>query len=82
MKRLVVLAMALLGGLALAGCGNRAELKPAAAESLPVAPAGANATPSPGDLLKPPVQTRPARSDDLIESTNQRRSDKFDLPPR
>ena len=78
MKRLVVLAL----GLALAGCGAREELKPAATASLPVAPAGARATPSPGDLLNPPVQTRPARSDDLIESTNQRRSDKFDLPPR
>jgi hypothetical protein len=78
MKRLVVLAL----GLALAGCGNRAELKPAASASLPVAPEGAKATPTPGDLLKPPVQTRPARSDDLIESTNERRSDKFDLPPR
>lgn len=78
MKRLIVLAL----GLALAGCGNRAELKPVAAASLPVAPAGASATPTPGSLLQPPVQTRPARSDDLIESTNQRRSDKFDLPPR
>jgi hypothetical protein len=78
MKRLVVLAL----GLALAGCGNRSELKPSASASLPVAPEGAKATPTPGDLLKPPVQTRPARSDDLIESTNERRSDKFDLPPR
>jgi len=82
MKRSVVLAMAALGGLALTGCGNRAELKPKATASLPVAPEGAKATPSPNDLLQPPVQTRPARSDDLIESTNQRRSDKFDLPPR
>ncbi|MDG2533765.1 hypothetical protein P6144_08915 [Sphingomonas sp. HITSZ_GF] len=82
MKRVVVLTTALFGALALAACGNRAELKPAATASLPVAPEGAKATPSPGDLLKPPVQTRPARSDDLIESTSQRRSDNFDLPPR
>ncbi|MEP9359060.1 hypothetical protein [Sphingomonas sp. KR3-1] len=82
MKRPAILALALLGSLALASCGNRAELKPKATASLPVAPAGAKATPSPTDLLKPPVQTRPARSDDLIESTNQRRSDTFDLPPR
>ncbi len=82
MKRLVVLTMAITGALALASCGNRSTLKPAAAESLPAAPYGAQATPSPGDLRQPPVQTRPARSDDLIQSTDQRRSDTFDLPPR
>ncbi len=82
MKRLVVLTMAFTAALALAGCGNRSTLKPAATASLPVAPYGAKATPSPSELLQPPVQTRPARSDDLIQSTDQRRSDTFDLPPR
>lgn len=82
MKRQMVLAMAVTGALALAGCGNRAALKPAATASLPAAPYGAKATPSPTDLLQPPVQTRPARSDDLIQSSDQRRSDTFDLPPR
>jgi hypothetical protein len=77
MKRLLF-----LGGLfALAGCGAREGLKPAPGQALPPAPFGATATPTPDDLLKPPVQTRPARSDDLIESTDKRRSDKFDLPP-
>ncbi|RYY42026.1 MAG: hypothetical protein EOP59_10965 [Sphingomonadales bacterium] len=78
MKRL---AMAGFTALALAGCGAREELKPAQGAALPVAPYGAVATPKPGDLLKPPVQTRPARSDDLIESSDERRSDEFDLPP-
>ena len=76
MKRLV-LAM----GLLLAGCGAREELKPAEGAALPPAPYGAAATPKPGDLLDPPVQTRPGRSDDLIESSDKRRSDEFDLPP-
>ena len=76
MKRLAVLV-----GLMLAGCGAREELKPATGAALPVAPYGATATPSPTDLLQPPVQTRPARSDDLIESSDKRRSDHFDLPP-
>ncbi|RYY45927.1 MAG: hypothetical protein EOP59_03655 [Sphingomonadales bacterium] len=76
MKRLV-LAM----GLLLAGCGAREELKPAKGAALPPSPYGAAATPTPGDLLDPPVQTRPARSDDLIESSDKRRSDEFDLPP-
>jgi hypothetical protein len=78
MKRLVMLT----AGLALAGCGAREELKPTASAALPVAPYGASATPTPTDLLQPPAQTRPARSDDLIQSSDQRRSDKFDLPPR
>lgn len=82
MKRLVLLTMALTGGFALAGCGAREGLKPAATASLPAAPHGAKATPSPTDLLQPPVQTRPARSDDLIQSSDQRRSDAYDLPPR
>ena len=76
MKRLM-----LLTGLLLAGCGAREDLKPAQNVPLPPPPYGAEATPTPGDLLKPPVQTRPARSDDLIESSDKRRSDKYDLPP-
>jgi len=76
MKRVVLVA-----GLLLAGCGAREELKPAEGAALPLAPYGAAATPTSTDLLDPPVQTRPARSDDLIESSDKRRSDEFDLPP-
>jgi hypothetical protein len=67
--------------LALAGCGAREDLDPAAGKSLPVKPYAAKATPTPEQLLAPPPQTRPARSDDLIESSKERRSDEFDLPP-
>jgi hypothetical protein len=78
MKRLLLLGAV----LALAGCGAREALKPPPGRALPAAPYAAAATPTPDDLLKPPPQTRPARSDDLIESTDKRRSDKFDLPPQ
>jgi len=78
MSRLLPLFVA---ALALAGCGAREPLEPAPGQSLPVAPYGATATPTPEDLLQPPPQTRPARSDDLIESSEKRRSDKFDVPP-
>ncbi|MES2986703.1 MAG: hypothetical protein V4808_02240 [Pseudomonadota bacterium] len=78
MKRLAIYGLA---ALTLASCGAREELKPVQGAALPLAPYGAAATPSPDDLLKPPVQTRPARSDDLIESSDKRRSDDFDLPP-
>ncbi|MBA17254.1 MAG: hypothetical protein CMN73_13000 [Sphingomonas sp.] len=67
--------------LLLSGCGARESLEPSAGQPLPVAPYGAEATPTPDDLLAAPVQTRPARSDDLIESSEKRRSDDFDLPP-
>ena len=76
MKRLLLIAT-----LALAGCGAREGLAPPEGRALPPPPYGAKATPSPTDLLQPPVQTRPARSDDLIESSERRRSDDFDLPP-
>lgn len=77
MKRLLLFGAMLI----LAGCGARESLKPVQGQPLPPAPFGATATPTPDDLLKPPVQARPARSDDLIESTDKRRTDKFDVPP-
>jgi hypothetical protein len=46
-----------------------------------VAPYGAAVTPTPPDLLKARAQTRPSRSDDLIQASEARRSDEFDLPP-
>ena len=76
--RLVVAGAALL---MLAGCGAREELAPPQGQALPVKPYAAQATPKPTDLLLPPDQTRPQRSDTLIESSKERRSDEFDLPP-
>ncbi len=78
MKRLLIAGLA----LALAGCGARETLTPPKGASLPVKPAAAQAQPTADDLLKPPSQTRPARSDDLIQSSQERRSDEFDLPPQ
>jgi hypothetical protein len=78
MKRLLILGLA---GIALSACGAREGLRPLEGKALPPAPYGAKATPSASDLLQPRVQTRPARSDDLIESSTKRRSDEFDLPP-
>jgi hypothetical protein len=78
MRRLVLAGIALL---ALAGCGAREELAPPKGAALPVKPYSAQATPTPKQLLDPPPQTRPERSDNLIESSKERRSDEFDLPP-
>ncbi len=77
MKALIGLALALL----LAACGSMSGLKPAKGESLPVAPYGARATPSATQLLTPSNQARPARSDELLTTSEERRSDEFDLPP-
>ena len=67
--------------LALGGCGARGALVPPSQQSLPVKAYGATTTPTPDDLLKPPVQTRPKRSDELLRNSEERRDDPFDLPP-
>ena len=77
MKRLIPYALA----LALAGCGAAKELQPAPGASLPVAPYGAKTTPTPTALLTPTPQQRPERSDELLTSSRERRSDEFNLPP-
>ena len=77
MKRLSILALALI----LAGCGAVRELKPAAGQALPIAPYGAAATPSAGQLLTASTQSRPQRSDELLTSSQERQGNEFDLPP-
>lgn len=77
MKRVLLAAIA----LTLSGCGAREALVAAEGKPLPVAPYAATTQPKADDLLKAPIETRPARSDDLIQSSEERRSDDFDLPP-
>lgn len=76
MKRLT-----LLPTLLLAGCGSAVGLRPPDGQTLPVAPYGASAQPTPPALVTPTPQQRPERSDDLLRKSEQRRSDEFDLPP-
>ena len=77
MKRFVILGLV----LALSACGAARDLKPAADKALPVAPYGATATPTPNQLLTASIQARPARSDDLLTSSQERQGNEFDLPP-
>ncbi len=77
MKRVLAVATALM----LSGCGAREALVPPPGKPLPVQAYAAKTPQSAEALLTPPVQTRPERSDTLIESANERRSDDFDLPP-
>jgi hypothetical protein len=72
----------LLGtALVLSGCGASKGLAPPKGEALPPAPYGTTARPTATDLLKPSNQARPERSDELLKSSEDRRSDEFDLPP-
>lgn len=78
MKRQWILGIALL---ALAGCGGRVALTPSTGNTLPTKPETASATPTPDQLLVPDVQSRPKRSDEQLKRSEERQSDKFDLPP-
>lgn len=67
--------------LALAACGGREELQPAVGGSMPPKPAAVAKAPTATELMKPEVQARPRRSDELLRQSEQRRDDRFDLPP-
>lgn len=67
--------------LALAGCGGKSELQPAPGQSLPPAPFAAEVQPTPSELITPSVQARPQRSDELLRRSEERREDRFNLPP-
>jgi hypothetical protein len=74
------LALALLV-VALSACGSRTTLKPKTGASMPQPSITASRTPSAEELMTPDVQTRPKRSDELLRRSEERREDKFDLPP-
>lgn len=67
--------------IVLAACGDTADLRPAPGQSLPVKPAMASKTPTPGELLAPTPLASPERVDELMRRSEPRRADRFDLPP-
>lgn len=70
----------LLACLALAACGKRGDLAPADGK-MPPAPVGASASPTIKQMLTPPPQAAPERVDDPIKRSEERREDRFELPP-
>ena len=78
MKRILIGAVA----LALAACGGKNELRPEPGKGLPPAPVAVATPPTPSQLMTPEVQARPQRSDELLKQSQQRRDDRFDLPPQ
>ncbi|WP_088311560.1 LPS translocon maturation chaperone LptM [Novosphingobium sp. B 225] len=67
--------------LALAACGQKADLKPRPGKQLPPAPYGREDQPSADDLTKVTVQSAPERSVELRKRSEERADDPFDLPP-
>lgn len=65
----------------LSACGQTVALAPKVGKSLPVKPQTASAVPTPEQLLTPDTQARPKRSDEQLLRSQQRKDDKFDLPP-
>ena len=76
MRRLVAPALI----LALAACGQKADLKPKAGV-MPVAPYGRGDKPTAEELLKITPQAAPERSVELRKRSEERSQDPFDLPP-
>jgi len=77
MMRAAVLALMLLSA---AGCGRKADLQPVDG-TLPPAPVGATAPLTAEQMLVPPPQAAPGRVDDPLKRSEERREDRFELPP-
>ena len=67
--------------IGLTGCGRVADLQSAPGKPLPVKPLLARTTPTANELLTPPTYARPQRVDDLVQRSEPRKPDPFDLPP-
>lgn len=80
--RIAVKISLILGcALAIAGCGQRADLEPLAGTSLPQKPYGAVTAPEAEELLTLETQAAPERSVELRRRSEEREDDPFDLPP-
>ena len=73
--------LAVFAILALGACGVKADLKPQAGKSLPVAPYGRSDQPTAEQLVVPVPQAAPQRSVELRNRSEERADDPFDLPP-
>ena len=78
MKRAVP---ALFLAAALGACGLREPLEPPPGASMPAASADARRAPTTEELLAIPPIARPERVDELLRRSEERREDRFDLPP-
>ncbi|MEY3984983.1 MAG: hypothetical protein RLZ59_428 [Pseudomonadota bacterium] len=82
MRHTTALSFCLCAALALTACGGRVKLQPQQGENLPVKPESSLAQPTVDQMITPGPQAKPKRSDDLLTRSEERRDDKFDLPPK
>ncbi|MDZ4307818.1 LPS translocon maturation chaperone LptM [Allopontixanthobacter sp.] len=73
--------LALAAACVLAGCGQKADLKPLPGQTLPVAPLGSDVQPDSEALLELDTQAAPERNVELRRRSESREDDPFDLPP-
>jgi hypothetical protein len=78
MWRIALLSAALT---ALAGCGGEQELKLAAGAKPPVKPLMAAKAPTTEEMLTPPPIVEPQRVTEIIKKSQERKEDRYDLPP-
>lgn len=69
------------GGLILAACGARGDLKAVPGTKPPAVAYGATVAATANELTTAGTQERPERSDELVERSEERRNDEFDRPP-
>ncbi|MDG5748906.1 lipoprotein [Qipengyuania sp. XHP0207] len=74
-------SLVIVAALAIAACGQKADLVPLEGQALPPAPYGAEAQPSADELLALDPQAAPDRSVELRTRSEEREDDPFDLPP-
>ncbi|WXK61187.1 hypothetical protein WAB17_01405 [Parerythrobacter aurantius] len=67
--------------LALAGCGQQADLQRLEGTGGPATPYGAAREPTTEELLAPDTLAAPERSVELRRRSEEREDDPFDLPP-
>ena len=73
--------VALLAFAALAACGKADALRPPEGAPLPPKPLGTAAPLTTDQLLTPTTQAQPLRVDELLRRSEERKDDRFDLPP-
>jgi predicted small lipoprotein YifL len=67
--------------VSLAGCGLREPLEPPPGQPMPAASAMSRQAPTTEEMLTPPPIARPERVTELLSRSEERRDDRFDLPP-
>jgi hypothetical protein len=79
MKKLIATLVSII---LIAGCGGQVQLSPKQGKSMPIKAEAAPAPPTVDELLTPTTQAQPKRSDEQLKRSEERREDKFDLPPQ